>query len=112
MPKDTFTPRASARAQHEHTLLDKESPGIVKNPSLYGSHSYRRGGITAVVKARVDMLLIARHGNWRSTAVYLYVSDSLQRKLSVSKSIREASKQPRGVFILAWEDNPDLKVLK
>ena len=68
-------------------IVKKALVGIVENPSLYGSHSCRRGGVTAAVKARVDMLLIARHGNWRSTAVYLYVSDSLQRKLSVSKSI-------------------------
>ena len=66
-------------------IVKKALVGIVENPSLYGSHSWAR--VTAAVKARVDMLLIARHGNWRSTAVYLYVSDSLQRKLSVSKSI-------------------------
>ncbi len=68
-------------------IVRKALVGIVKDPCLYGSHSCRRGGVTAVVKARVDMLLIARHGNWRSTAVYLYVTDSLQRKLSVSRSI-------------------------
>ena len=71
-------------------IVKKALVGIVEDPSLYGSHSCRRGGVTAAVKANVDMLLIARHGNWRSTAVYLYVSDSLQRKLSVSKSILRA----------------------
>jgi hypothetical protein len=56
------------------------------NPAMYGSHSCRRGGVTAAVEAEVDMLLIARHGNWKSTAVYLYVADSVERKLMVSRA--------------------------
>lgn len=59
---------------------------IGEDPHLYGSHSCRRGGVTAAVEAEVDMLLIARHGNWKSTAVYLYVADSVDRKLSVSRA--------------------------
>jgi hypothetical protein len=62
---------------------------IGEDPSLYGSHSCRRGGVTAAVEAEVDMLLVARHGNWRSTAVYLYVADSIDRKLSVSRAFSQ-----------------------
>ena len=60
---------------------------IGANPELYGSHSCRRGGVTAAVEAEVDMLLIARHGTWKSTAVYLYVADSVERKLLVSRAL-------------------------
>ena len=77
-----------------HKLADTTPCFIVKaalkkigeDPSQYGSHSCRRGGVTAAVEAEVDMLLIARHGNWKSTAVYLYVADSVDRKLSVSRA--------------------------
>lgn len=61
---------------------------IGANPDLYGSHSCRRGGVTAAVEAEVNMLLIARHGNWKSTAVYLYVADSIERKLLVSRAFK------------------------
>ena len=45
------------------------------------------GGVTAAVAANVEMLLVARHENWTSDAVFLYVSDSHKRKLIVSRAI-------------------------
>ena len=60
---------------------------IGEDPKLYGSHSCRRGGVTAAVANNVNTLLIARHGNWKSDAVFGYISDSISRKLSVSKAI-------------------------
>ena len=45
-----------------------------------------QGGVTAAVAANVELRLIANHGNWRSTAIYAYISDSLEKKLSVSKA--------------------------
>jgi hypothetical protein len=45
------------------------------------------GGVTAAVAAGVEIRLIAKHGNWRSDAIFVYVSDSLKAKLSVSASI-------------------------
>ncbi len=55
--------------------------------SNYGSHSCRRGGVTAAVAASVDFHLVKRHGNWKSDAVYLYVVDSVKARLSVSEAI-------------------------
>ena len=68
-------------------VLKRLLVSIGVDPEPYGSHSCRRGGVTAAVAAGVEILLVARHGNWRSDAVFLYVSDSLERKLSVSRAI-------------------------
>jgi integrase len=53
----------------------------------YGGHSARKGAATAAVAAGVDMNLLKRHGRWKSDAVYVYVHDSIENKLSVSKAI-------------------------
>lgn len=68
-------------------IVKKAIAGIGEDPTTYGAHSCRRGGVTAAVAAEVDMLLIARHGNWKSTAVYLYVDHAVEAKLSVSARI-------------------------
>ena len=57
------------------------------DPDPYGSHSLRRGGVTAAVAKGIEMRLVARHGNWRSNAVYTYVSDSISQRLSVSQAL-------------------------
>ena len=57
------------------------------NPTGYGSHSMRRGGATAAVKAKVQMHVVKRHGRWASDAVYPYVVDSDEGKLSFTQAI-------------------------
>lgn len=57
------------------------------DPAPYGSHSLRRGGVTAAVAAGVQMHVIARHGNWRSNAVFAYVSDTVLQRLAVSRAL-------------------------
>ena len=53
----------------------------------YGSHSCRKGGATAAAAAGVEERLIKRHGNWRSDSVHVYITDSLENRLSVSHAI-------------------------
>jgi hypothetical protein len=79
-------PRALSRNTPYH-IVKKWLKRINVDPAGYGSHSCRRGGVTAAVAANVEMLLVARHGNWTSDAVFLYVSDSHKRKLLVSRAI-------------------------
>jgi hypothetical protein len=57
------------------------------DPKPYGSHSARRGGVSAAIAKQVELRLVARHGNWKSDAIFLYVSDPLQARLSVSRAI-------------------------
>ena len=58
------------------------------DPKLFGMHSLRAGGATAAANAGVPVRLFKRHGRWRSeSAKDGYVKDSVERRLSVSKSL-------------------------
>jgi site-specific recombinase XerD len=57
------------------------------DPAPYGSHSCRKGGCTAAARAGINIRLLMRHGNWKSEAVYLYIRDTLQDRLSVSAAV-------------------------
>ena len=58
------------------------------DPKLFGMHSLRAGGATAAANAGVPDRLFKRHGRWRSEAAKDgYVKDSVERRLSVSKSL-------------------------
>ena len=86
MRTNSAAERRLANSTPNHILKEMlESIGVDSRP--YGSHSCRRGGVTAAVAKGVEILLVARHGNWKSSAIFLYVTDSIQRKLSVSKAI-------------------------
>ena len=55
---------------------------------LFGLHSLRSGGATAVANAGVNDRLFKRHGRWSSDkAKDGYVKDNLEALLSVSKSL-------------------------
>jgi integrase len=82
--------KANAKRMGEnfpYTVIKRCLTAIGVNPAGYGSHSLRRGGATAAVKAGVDIRLIKRHGNWKSDAVFLYIVDDAQTKLTVGKAI-------------------------
>lgn len=76
-------------------LSSKTPNGIIKkwlkkigvDPKRYGSHSMRKGGATAAAEKNISERLIMRHGNWKSTAVYLYITESMKNRLEVSKAI-------------------------
>ena len=54
----------------------------------FGMHSLRAGGATAAANAGVPDRLFKRHGRWRSeSAKDCYVKDSVDSRLSVSKSL-------------------------
>jgi hypothetical protein len=56
-------------------------------PSIYGSHSMRRGGVTEARRSGVDMLDIQLHGRWTSAAVYGYVGPSMECKAGVTRNL-------------------------
>ena len=61
---------------------------IGEDPKKFGLHSLRSGGATAAANAGVPDQLFKRHGRWCSkNAKDGYVKDSLDSRLSVSKSI-------------------------
>ena len=53
----------------------------------FASHSCRRGGITAAAAAGIERRLLMRHGNWHSAAVDLYITDTLNARLSISAAM-------------------------
>ena len=68
-------------------LLEKISQ-LGMDPGQFGMHSLRAGGATAAANAGVPDRLFKRHGRWRSeSAKDGYVKDSLEKRLSVSKSL-------------------------
>jgi site-specific recombinase XerD len=50
------------------------------------SHSLRAGGVTAALRAGVDLRLVKHHGKWKSDAVLVYITESIANQLSVSKA--------------------------
>lgn len=68
-------------------LLEKISM-LGMDPRQFGMHSLRAGGATAAANAGVPDRLFKRHGRWRSeSAKDSYVKDSVDSRLSVSKSL-------------------------
>lgn len=55
-----------------------------RDPSLYSSHSFRRGGCTWAFKAGVPTGLIQHHGDWLSECYKRYLAFDFHEKLSVS----------------------------
>jgi len=55
------------------------------NPSSYGMHSLRRGGVVAAWQAGVDIERLKAHGRWRSDAVRTYMTANVAIKLSVTR---------------------------
>ena len=52
-------------------------------------HSFRRGGTTTACKAKVPIVLIKAHGDWKTDCFQKYVSLSLEDKLLVSAHMKE-----------------------
>lgn len=64
--------------------LRSRYPDLPVNPSSYGMHSLRRGGVVAAWEAGVDIERLKAHGRWRSDAVRAYMTATTTIKLSVS----------------------------
>lgn len=61
---------------------------VGEDPALFGTHSLRSGGATVASNENVNDRLFQRHGRWRSVgAKNIYVKDSTEKKLSVSKAL-------------------------
>jgi integrase len=55
----------------------------VPNPETYTGASTRPSGATEASRSGIGIRLLKRHGNWKSDAVYIYVHDSLEQRLTV-----------------------------
>lgn len=59
------------------------------DPDEYSTHSFRRGGTTTAFKAKVPIVLIKAHGDWKTDCFQKYVSLSLEDKLLVSAHMKQ-----------------------
>ena len=53
----------------------------------WSSHSLRHGGATSAAAMGIGERLLKVHGRWRSNCVRVYIHDSLESRLSVSRAI-------------------------
>jgi hypothetical protein len=59
---------------------------IHRDPSTYAGHSFRRGGVTALLQAGVPEAAIATHGRWKSLAYrgYIDTQNNLRSRLAAT----------------------------
>lgn len=87
-PTKGLSKQAFGRRLQQHLqALKAKYPAINLNPSSYGMHSLRRGGVTAACKAGVDVEKIKAHGRWRSDAVRAYMQATRDIRLIVTNSM-------------------------
>lgn len=77
---------ATRLKMYSQALLAKY-PSIHINPSAYGMHSLRRGGVVAAWEQGVDIERIKAHGRWRISVVNAYMTPSLAVHLSITAAI-------------------------
>ena len=58
-------------------------------PSQYSGHSFRRGGATYAFRCGAPVELISLQGDWSSDAVHLYITQPLERRISVAHLIAQ-----------------------
>ena len=77
----------AVRLQQYLEALKAKHPNIEVNPSSYGMHSLRRGGVIAAWEAGVDVEKIKAHGRWRSDAIRAYMQANRNIRLQVTGSM-------------------------
>lgn len=60
---------------------------VGRDPTIYGLHSLRAGGVTAAVVNGINRRLYKLHGRWSSDCVDNYIVDSIRSRLSVSRAL-------------------------
>ena len=55
--------------------------------TLYGTHSFRRGGATFALEAGVPLDIISLLGDWKSDAMFLYLHMPLSQRLAAQQTM-------------------------
>ena len=69
------------------TIMKQLLCDVGVDPSLYGTHSFRRGGATFALEAGVPLDTISLLGDWKSDAMYLYLHLPLSQRLTAQQTI-------------------------
>jgi integrase len=68
-------------------IIKKLLKRIHVNPDPYGSHSCRKGGCTEAARKGIAIRILKKHGNWISDAIFTYISESMEERISVSQAV-------------------------
>ena len=68
-----FSDRTPVEPKHFHSILKKLILLCRLNPALYGTHGFRAGRGSDLLKMGVSVETIRKIGRWKSTAVYTYL---------------------------------------
>lgn len=74
-------------AKHVNKSLKKACKAVGVEPTLFSSHCLRGGGTSAAIEAGIELRLVAKHGGWKSNAIYRYITDDYPAQLKVSRAI-------------------------
>ena len=74
-------------SKHVNAALKKACTQAGIPPQFYSSHCLRGAGATAAADSGIKTHLIMKHGNWRSTAIYRYLNEGLEARLTVSQAL-------------------------
>ena len=74
-------------AKGVNRALKKACKSAGLDTTLYSSHGLRAGGATEAAAQGIRTRQIKKHGNWKSSAVYLYIHDDVGTQLQVSLAI-------------------------
>ena len=62
--------------------------GLGLDPTKFGTHGLRAGGLSSSVAKGVDHALSKKHGRWKSdSSKDLYIRQSVDQRLQVSKNL-------------------------
>jgi integrase len=82
-----------AKGSFNHIVKNRcKETGI--NDLNIGGHSCRAGGATDAARKRVETRLIARHGRWKSDAVFIYMHDDQSGELQLNAALGGFSQHP------------------
>jgi hypothetical protein len=84
--KEKLSPITYTELQH---VLKQLVSSTGRDPSLFSSHSFRRGGASWAFRANVPGEIIQIHGDWASDAYKRYLHFPMSAKLSVVTRMRD-----------------------
>lgn len=77
-----------APASYNHIIQNLAAAAGLGHLGLTG-HSSRAGGVTAAAARGINERLLRRHGRWKSDAIHLYIHESIEARISVTRDLTD-----------------------
>lgn len=79
-----------AASSYNHIIKNLASAAGLGHLGLTG-HSSRAGGVTAAAARGINERLLRRHGRWKSDAIHLYIHESIESRISVTRDLTDGA---------------------